>query len=131
MSPSCVQLILVVDDEPDILEVLSDLLADRGYRVLTARHGIEALALLDRETPQLMLLDVMMPVMSGDDLLDELERRDRLSALPVVLMSAAERPPLADRYRLPYVRKPMTARQLLGLIERAIATPPSSSRLHG
>jgi CheY-like chemotaxis protein len=127
----CLPLILVVDDEPDILEVLSDLLADAGYRVMTARHGGLALELLERESPRLMLLDVMMPVMSGEELLAELERRNRLSSLAIVVMSAAQRPALAERYGLPYARKPMPARELLALIESALATPPSSPRPRG
>ena len=113
--------ILIVDDEPDITEVLSDVVAEAGYRAVSARHGRQALEILERERPALMLLDVMMPVMSGEDLLAELDRRGILRDVPIIVMSAGECSPLAEQYGLPYLRKPTSVRGVLQLIATALA----------
>jgi CheY-like chemotaxis protein len=124
--------ILIVDDEPDIAEILSDLLGDAGYRSVVARHGGECLVRLDEQHIDLLLLDVMMPIMSGGDVLDELERRGRLRSVPVVLMSAGHSSALAERYGVPFLRKPTSIDTLLRTIRRALgeaegATPGPSS----
>ncbi len=81
--------ILIVDDDVDIREMLRTVLELDGYRVAVAADGREALELLrSGSAPALMLLDVMMPVMSGAELLTELRRDPRFARLPVVLVSA-------------------------------------------
>jgi CheY-like chemotaxis protein len=57
--------VLVVDDEPDILEVLTDILGGLGYDISTAANGAEALAIVRMRPPDVVLLDLTMPVMSG------------------------------------------------------------------
>jgi CheY-like chemotaxis protein len=83
-DPSTV--ILVVDDDPDIRYLLQQLLEDGGYRVRVATDGGQAIAELERRLPSLVLLDLMMPVMSGWETLAAI--RARGWALPVVFMSA-------------------------------------------
>jgi CheY-like chemotaxis protein len=83
--------ILVVDDDADIRETLSDLLEDEGYEVCTAANGRDALAHLTRERgtpPGLILLDLMMPVMDGLSFLDRYAEDRSLPPVPVVAMSA-------------------------------------------
>jgi two-component system response regulator AdeR len=80
-------LILVVDDDPDIVASLVNLLTAQNYRVATAAHGGEALLQIERERPVAVLLDLTMPVMNGWQLIDELQRRG-LTDLHVILMSA-------------------------------------------
>ena len=72
------QKILVVDDEVEIVRVLVDYLTEQGYEVTTAHGGIEALAKLDSEKPQIVLLDVRMPGIDGIEVL----RRIRASGVP-------------------------------------------------
>ena len=84
--------ILVVEDEGPILHVLRMVLADEGYRVETARNGIEGLEKAASLTPGLVLSDVMMPRMTGPDLALALAADPVLWAVPVILMSAAGRP---------------------------------------
>ncbi len=68
--------ILVVDDDPDIREVLKDRLESLGYRVLTAASGAEGLELLEKQNPQIVLMDIEMPAMSGLETLKEIRKRE-------------------------------------------------------
>jgi two-component system chemotaxis response regulator CheY len=83
------RLVLVVEDDADILSTMADLLALRGYSVSLARNGREALERLSTQRPCIILLDLMMPVMNGEQFLEH-RRRDRaLAQIPVVVLSAA------------------------------------------
>ena len=80
--------ILVVDDEPDIRQVIEDILRDEGFTVLAATNGRNMLKLLETVTPSLILLDVMMPDMNGIDAFQVMQRSSKLKDIPVVMMSA-------------------------------------------
>jgi CheY-like chemotaxis protein len=82
------QVILVVDDEPSSADLLRFALEWNGYRVVTAPQGRAALEVLSREPVDLILSDVMMPVMDGIELCMELQR-GALNATPFVLITAA------------------------------------------
>jgi CheY-like chemotaxis protein len=84
--------VLVVDDEPDALELLRTCLAGEGYEVIAASSGIEALMMLDEAQPDLAIVDVMMPGMTGLELCEELRRRAETSDLPIILYSAYNMP---------------------------------------
>ena len=84
-------LVLVVDDDPDILDAICDILDGEGYRVARARHGVEALQRVDEEPPALILLDLMMPVMDGMVFAQTL-RQDRGDRIPIVVISADGNP---------------------------------------
>ena len=79
------QLVLAIDDEPGILKVIKMELADHGFRVLTAGTGEEGLALAEKHRPDLVLLDITMPQMSGIEVLRELRER---SNVPVIMLTA-------------------------------------------
>jgi CheY-like chemotaxis protein len=79
--------ILVVDDDPSILEAVSELLEMEGYAVATAVDGADALSSIEREPPGLILLDMRMPVLDGWGLARELHRRGL--EVPIVVMTAA------------------------------------------
>jgi len=88
-SPAGPNLVLVVDDDFDIREALSDVLASEGYSVLTAADGGEALERLRGGVrPAVMLLDLMMPRVSGVEVIDALRKDESLSKIPVVVCSA-------------------------------------------
>lgn len=87
-SESPVPTILIVDDEPTITEVVAEVLGDEGYATITARGGSDALALMAAQRPDLMLLDLVMPEMSGIDLLARLQGDANLASIPVVMMTA-------------------------------------------
>lgn len=87
-------LLLLVEDDAPIREAVSECLQAEGYRVQVAAHGAEALAWLrGGNRPALVLLDLVMPVMSGPDLLERLRADEALAATPVLLMTAAISPP--------------------------------------
>jgi CheY-like chemotaxis protein len=84
--------VLVVDDDPMIRDVLSDVLSDEGHQVLTARDGMEALQALEREGNYLILLDLMMPRLDGPGVIRALEARPTVrDGNRIIVMSAAER----------------------------------------
>lgn len=104
--------VLVVDDERYIVDLLTDLLDDEGYRVITAFDGIAALQKVKEETPDLILADIMMPRLDGLALLTKI--REEHGSLPVVLMSAAVTPLL---HEVPYIAKPFDLEDLLDIVD--------------
>lgn len=80
-------LVLVVDDDPEILEAICDILDAEGYRVAQARNGLEALDRVRAERPEVILLDLMMPVMDGHAFARALRARGN-GAIPIVVISA-------------------------------------------
>jgi CheY-like chemotaxis protein len=111
--------ILVVDDEYAIVEALSALLEDEGYRVLTAANGEEALGRIeDGLAPDLILLDVMMPRLDGREVLRWLRSDPGRSRIPVVMMSAASQPlPREQLGDAVFLHKPFDLALLLRTID--------------
>ncbi len=113
MSP----LVLVVDDDPDILEAICDILEAEGYRIARARHGGEALAAVDTQRPDVILLDLMMPVMDGVAFAQELHRRPVVREIPIVVISADGNPQRAAAVGATgYLAKPFDIEALLGQV---------------
>ncbi|MGZ3461357.1 MAG: response regulator, partial [Archangium sp.] len=83
--------LLVVDDESGILDALQEILSEEGFHVLTARNGKDGLKRITEQPPDLVLLDYMMPVMDGRELLKVLQAEAAYRHLPVVMMSAMPR----------------------------------------
>ncbi len=106
--------ILVADDEAPIAELLADLLEEVGYRVLLAYNGADALALIEREHPDLLLTDNMMPRLSGLQLIAHLHDHPAL-ALPVILMSAVTPEPTPPP-PVAFMPKPFDLDQMLALV---------------
>src|ERR1700756_4945190 len=84
------QKILVVDDVPVNVKLLADVLAVRGYAVVTASNGPEALEKIDKEQPGLVLLDVMMPGMSDYDVCRKIRENAATAVLPVIMVTALD-----------------------------------------
>jgi two-component system, OmpR family, response regulator VicR len=81
--------ILIVDDEEPVRDFLAQLLADAGHRTLQAVHGAEALEVVEKERPDLVVSDIMMPVLNGAELCRRLKAGTATNAIPVILMSSA------------------------------------------
>ncbi len=79
--------VLVVDDDPDVVEYLSSFLEDEGYEVVAAQDERSALAQVERSSPDVILIDVMLPGKSGLDLLVRLRRDPRRAEIPLVLVT--------------------------------------------
>jgi len=107
--------ILVVDDEPGIVDVLIAVLSDAGYRASGAAHGQEALSKLQLSVPDLMLLDLEMPVLDGGDTLRALRTDARLASVGVVMMSGIPESMVRRRCRgfEAFLRKPFSLDELL------------------
>jgi CheY-like chemotaxis protein len=110
--------VLVVEDHADLREMLAVLLESEGFQVQTARNGAEALTSLERSRPSVILLDLMMPVMTGDEFRERQLADPRYRDVPVICMTAAhdgrER---ADRIHAnQYFQKPVDFERLLGAV---------------
>jgi CheY-like chemotaxis protein len=131
-SPTGRRCVLVVDDDHDIREALTDVLDSEGYAVVTAADGSEALATLRRGTrPDLMLLDLMMPRVSGVEVIDELKKDESLREIPIVVCSANRGYEPDDLGVRDVLRKPVSVDELLAAIERAIDARPGQPKPHG
>ena len=121
--------ILVVEDDDDIRESVCDILRDEGYDVREAEHGKRALETLETLAgqPCLVLLDLMMPVMSGPELLQILHETHRLASLPVVVVSAGGGPNDAPGAKK-FVRKPAKMDLLLQLVGEFCGTLAHGSK---
>jgi two-component system phosphate regulon response regulator PhoB len=80
--------ILIVDDERPLRELLASVLTDGGYRVTMAIHGRDALDRIEEARPDLIITDLMMPVMGGVELYRALKDRPETRAIPIIVMSA-------------------------------------------
>lgn len=109
--------ILVVDDDESIREALQQLLELEGYPARTAESGPEALAMLRSGGAGLVLLDLMMPVMNGWEVLDAMRADRDLASIPVVVVTAFGRN-LERLAELEVLRKPMEIDQLLEVVGR-------------
>ena len=123
--------ILVVDDDPDILDAITMILESRGYKVVTARDGIEALANLKAEKPDLMILDLLMPKMDGFGVCKELQdpRWSKYRDIPILILTSVREEASRRRYELEtgleldvddYVEKPMSPDILLERVEKLL-----------
>jgi CheY-like chemotaxis protein len=80
--------LLVVDDDPDVLESLCEALVSEGYEVRGARDGIEALEAIEERRPDLIVTDLMMPTMTGFELLAALHDNPELASIPTLIITA-------------------------------------------
>jgi CheY-like chemotaxis protein len=116
--------VVVVDDDDAMREVIAGAIRSDGYRVITASNGEEALDALETLVrPCVVLLDLMMPVKSGWDVLREMNRRPLLAAIPVVVLTACGSEQAAGPADLgrPVVQKPIDCDALLALVDELCA----------
>jgi len=124
-------LVLVVDDDPDILEAICDILETEGYRVSRARHGGEALARVAEERPALILLDLMMPVMDGPTFAAALRNLEGGDRIPLVVISADGNAERAGRVRAhAFLAKPFDIDALLAQAAATTGGPESAGASH-
>lgn len=113
--------VLIVDDDPSILKFVSTNLTARGYAVTTAGDGSEALDLIDREMPDLIILDIMMPRVDG---LTVCQRIREFSSVPIIILSAREQEEqkvqALDLGADDYLTKPFGVRELLARVRAVL-----------
>lgn len=114
--------VLVVDDDPDILEALSEILEAEGFDIRRARNGKEALEKLEPDPPQLILLDLMMPVMDGWEFAQRLRQRPpRVANIPIIVLSADRNVSnkAAEIGAVGHLAKPFELNDLLDMVRRS------------
>jgi DNA-binding response OmpR family regulator len=116
--------ILVVDDDPYILMSLEFLMKKNGYDVMVARNGTEALELVDKQTPDLVLLDIMMPDVDGYEICKYIKKTVALKDTKVIFMSAkTKETDIKKGYDMGaslYVTKPFSTRELVKHIKELL-----------
>jgi CheY-like chemotaxis protein len=106
--------ILVVEDSPEVSEAIVTLLEQQGYRVNAVANGEEAIEALHREKPCVVFVDLIMPVLSGLDLIDAMKMDETLAQIPVVAMTASHLRPRG----VMTLSKPFGVNGLLGVAKR-------------
>ncbi|MDT0630295.1 response regulator transcription factor [Rubrivirga sp. S365] len=133
--------VLVVDDEPDLVELIQYALEAQGFTVLTAADGVEALALAEAERPDLLVVDIMMPRMDGIALTAQVRERGALRLTPILMLTARtdERDEIAGLQAGAddYLPKPVSPKRLvsrvkalLRRVEREDGATTSQVRVH-
>ena len=116
--------VLVVDDEFGIVDVVETILADEGYRVLTASNGKQGLVRLSEEKPDVILLDFMMPILGGGDMLRAMAAEPAYQRIPVIMMSSLREEAVAERCKgyAGFLHKPFRVAAVLSTVARVLGT---------
>jgi CheY-like chemotaxis protein len=112
--------ILICDDDEGILEMLEIILSGNGYQTVAVRNSLQVFDVIDKQQPGLMLLDLWMPVMSGDQVLKALRQNPETAQLPVVVISASrDGQQIAETAGAnEFVAKPFDISTLLSVVSR-------------
>jgi len=110
--------VLIVEDDVDLGQAVAEVIEDEGYECRHARDGIEALAALNLERPDLLLADLIMPVMSGIDLFARLREHPSYRDIPVIAMTAANDRMLGVKLNVPVLEKPIDLSALRQMLAR-------------
>ena len=111
--------ILIVEDDADLREMMAQLLTLEGFRASTVANGREALEYLSQgDKPDVILLDLMMPVMDGWEFRRQQQASDDLSKVPVIVLSALDQTRAADVNAVAFLKKPLDFDRLLELVRQ-------------
>lgn len=120
--------ILLIDDDPQMRKLIRDFMGLNGHEVLIAQDGAFGVSMSALELPDLILLDMMMPVMSGPEALDLLKSEPGLKGIPVVVVSANDNQKLKqqmlDAGVVAYLTKPVNLQNLLRCIQGTLTFRP-------
>lgn len=121
--------ILIVDDDPDILEGITTILETQPYRLATARDGIKCMELLRSEKPDLLILDLLMPRMDGWGVIREMRSEPQFGNIPIMILSTVIEDASRRRYELEtgmamsvqaYIQKPAKPTELIQRVEKLL-----------
>jgi len=118
--------ILIIDDDRVSIELVYHTLQSKGYEVMAAQDGAEALELLQKRIPDLILLDVQMPKLDGYGFIRQKKNDPAFSKIPVIVLTAlGKTEPLFKRYGVKaYLLKPLNTQDLLSTIESTLVAQP-------
>ncbi|MDX6640306.1 MAG: hypothetical protein QOF12_1317 [Solirubrobacteraceae bacterium] len=125
MTPEAARpVVLVADDDEDILALVGLRLERAGYDVLAARDGVEALEAVDTRTPDIAVVDVMMPRMDGHELVRRLRARVQTRSIPILVLTAVVHDRAADASAAAgadaHMRKPFSPRELVARLDELV-----------
>jgi CheY-like chemotaxis protein len=120
--------ILVVDDEPDVREYLSSFLEDEGFTILTAENGHDAIRAIERERPDLILLDLLMPEATGAGFYRELQGKEEFKDIPVIVISGMVGKDVTVMDFVQVLDKPIDLAVLLETVRKTLAKGMSSGQ---
>ncbi|WP_017307083.1 response regulator [Spirulina subsalsa] len=125
--------VLVVDDNPDLRTYVSHILSSAGYQVTTARNGAEGFQLLKQQRPELVISDLMMPKVSGLDLIRMVRNEEELRGTPIILLTAkadeASRLEGTEQGADSYLSKPFNDRELLASVRNLLSLKENEARV--
>jgi two-component system alkaline phosphatase synthesis response regulator PhoP len=119
--------ILIVDDDPDILDGIFVILESQDYHLRTARDGLQCLKLLKEDVPDLLILDLLMPRMDGWGVIREVRSDSRYANMPIMVLTTVIEDASRRRYELEtgqamdiqaYIEKPAKPTELLDMVEK-------------
>ena len=117
--------VLMIDDEADLIKVVHVRLAAEGYDFISATNGLEGLEAAEKEKPDLILLDVMMPHMHGLDVLKNLKKDSDTASIPVIMLTATSDTESAFKAKelgaVDYIIKPFNLEAMLDAVKRHTA----------
>jgi two-component system, OmpR family, response regulator len=113
--------VLIIEDEEHVAELLADVLGGEGYRVATVGDGLHGLEQVARHRPRVVLCDVMLPGISGVEVLSRLDTHDDYR--PVVILMSAAGPPAGRPQDVPFIGKPFELEELLASVRVALQGP--------
>ncbi|MBN9684252.1 MULTISPECIES: response regulator [unclassified Corallococcus] len=124
-------MVLVVDDDPDILEALSEILEAEGFEIRRARNGKEALERLEPDPPHLILLDLMMPVMDGWEFAQRMRQKPDFAGIPIIVLSADRNvgSKAKDIGAMGHLAKPFELNDLLSMVRQSLNPSTDTSRV--
>ena len=121
--------ILVVDDDPDILEGILLILESQSYRLATARDGKQCMEMIEQESPDLLILDLLMPRMDGWGVIRQMRSEPRYAGVPIMILTTVIEDASRRRYELEtglamdvqaYIQKPTKPAELIQCVEKLL-----------
>ena len=113
--------ILVVDDDPTIVKLLEGVLKAKGFEVLTASDGLDAMVQVKKSNPDLIILDIMMPEINGYEVCSNLKFNDRYKEIPIIILTSRDQEldtRISQMMGIDYMHKPLKRDDLLTKIEK-------------
>lgn len=114
--------ILIVDDEPDVVTMIQRALTTEGFEVLVAYDGLAALDIAENDQPHAILLDIMMPMMSGYETCAQLKQNPNTQHIPILCLTSANSPEVRDKVQKAGAQallyKPILPRELIAQLKR-------------
>ncbi len=122
--------ILIIDDEPELAQLISIFLGTAGFEVLSTYDGRQALEMLERLPPDLVICDMVMPVMDGVATIQAIRSNPRMRSIPIIMLSAREQVRDIERALLAgandYIVKPFRGTEIVATVKKNLTEQPSN-----